>query len=483
MTDRESGAGPRKRSAANAESPLPSDAKKPKRTVRASTALQNAAQVDLVYPFWHTPDVNGGLNPPFLDSNGPLVDQNGTLYLNVSKPIVIKNRAVDLAHDDSLAVNGNGELEVNIEPNGPLELTPNGLDVKVDQLSLEVVDWELCVKLDPDGCIDTSTDGLVVNIDETLLVDSRELGVHLNPIGPITADSDGLDLEIDPQTLQVDATSGAGVLGVHLKNQGGLQAGVSGIGVAVDKSLQIQSNTVEVKPDPNGPLTVDQDGLNLNIDTTTLSVTGGKLSVISSGGKTVPTYTSGFGNLSTYTATFVNSSSHRFNCSYYLQQWNVSGLLLTSLYLKIDSTTMGARPSDTAAVNAKWFTFWVSSFAACNPSNLSTGTVNPPSLTMTQFEPMANRSLSSSWNYAPNSYYEPESGEFQLFSPVATNQWNPGNVGIRVLPVQVSSGLDRYTLLCFNFQCTNASIFDPQYAGTMIVGPVMYTCPAATVPS
>nr|WNT44154.1 fiber 2 protein [Fowl aviadenovirus 4] len=459
--------------------PSPAPIKRAKRMVRAS-------QLDLVYPFDYVADPVGGLNPPFLGGSGPLVDQGGQLTLNVTDPIIIKNRSVDLAHDPSLDVNAQGQLAVAVDPEGALDITPDGLDVKVDGVTVMVNDdWGLAVKVGPSGGLDSTAGGLGVSVDDTLLVDQGELGVHLNQQGPITADSSGIDLEINPNMFTVNTSTGSGVLELNLKAQGGIQADSSGVGVSVDESLQIVNNTLEVKPDPSGPLTVSANGLGLKYDTNTLAVTAGALTVVGGGSVSTPiaTFVSGSPSLNTYNATTVNSSANAFSCAYYLQQWNIQGLLVTSLYLKLDSATMGNRPGDLNSANAKWFTFWVSAYLQqCNPSGIQAGTVSPSTATLTDFESMANRSVTSPWTYSANGYYEPSIGEFQVFSPVVTGAWNPGNIGIRVLPVPVSASGERYTLLCYSLQCTNASIFNPNNSGTMIVGPVLYSCPAASLP-
>nr|AAB88670.1 short fiber protein [Fowl aviadenovirus 10] len=441
--------------------PSPAPIKRAKRMVRAS-------QLDLVYPFDYVADPVGGLNPPFLGGSGPLVDQGGQLTLNVTDPIIIKNRSVDLAHDPSLDVNAQGQLAVAVDPEGALTSTPDGLDVKVD----------------PSGGLDSTAGGLGVSVDDTLLVDQGELGVHLNQQGPITADSSGIDLEINPNMFTVNTSTGSGVLELNLKAQGGIQAGSSGVGVSVDESLEIVNNTLEVKPDPSGPLTVSANGLGLKYDNNTLAVTRGALTVVGGGSISTPiaTFVSGSASLNAYNARMVIPGADAFSCAYYLQQWNIQGLLFTSLYLKLDSATMGNRPGDNNSVNAKWFTFWVSAYLQQCNSGIQAGTVSPSTATLADFEPMANRSVSSPWTYSANGYYEPPSGEFQLFTPVVTGAWTPGNIGIRVLPVPVSASGDRYTLLCYSLQCTNASIFNPNNSGTMIVGPVLYSCPAGSLP-
>lgn len=444
-----------------------------------------APEIDLVYPFGYVTEPVG-LNPPFLEGSGPLVDQDGKLTLRVTTPIVIANNSVALAHDPSLTVDGNGQLAVAVEPEGALDITPDGLEVKVDNVTVEVNDdWELAVKLDPNGCIESTSTGLDVNVDDTLLVEpgtdgKPELGVHLNTMGPITADSNGIDLEVNQNMFTINTSSGAGVLELKLKTTGGLQVGTSGLGVAVDQSLQITNNTLEVKPDPAGPLAVTDSGLTLQYDTSEFTMNGGKLTLIPnpSPAGSVLTLTSGSPNLNNATAKII-SLTNSYKCSYYLQQWNQQGLLTTSLYVKIDSATMGTRPSSTS--HNEPFIFWVSSYTTeCNPSALSAATVLPSGTNSNLFEPLPNRANPTVWNYKEDEYYSPDSGIIgyrQIIFPTVTQNFATGTITITTLPMTVIKDSERYNLLCYRFEPQYASIFDNTKQGTLIIGPIMYSCP------
>ncbi|AGX93316.1 fiber [turkey adenovirus 4] len=467
---------------------------------RVTINAQNA-ELDLVYPFWYESTSTGGnpsVNPPLLDPSGPLYVQSNMLKVRTAAPVEVANGSITLAYDDTLTLDDQNKLQINVEPNGPLRSTPDGLDLAIDS-TLEVDNWELGVKLNPAGPIDASAAGLDINVDETLLVaeDSTnqryELGVHLNPNGPITADSDGLDLEINPETLTVtnDSNTG-GVLSVVLKPQGGLQSSLLGIGVAVDRTLTIDQNTVEVKIDPTGPLTSSDNGLSLDYDTTDFSVQAGKLSLLKT-----PTVsanaklTSGSSTMTAFSAYIANSSQQNFNCSYYLQQWLVDGLIMTSLYLKLDRAHFSNMGSDESSRNAKWFTFWISSTSNFNLSNISEPTIEPSTVQWNAFLPASNYSQPASFQYTTsggvtNMYYQPSSGAMQTFLPVTTGDWanttyDPGSVNICALPVSVaSSASSSRMMICFNFRCTNSGIFNSNATtGTMSIGPIFFTCPAS----
>ncbi|QGQ63204.1 fiber protein [Fowl aviadenovirus D] len=454
--------------------------------------------LNLVYPFWLQNSTSGGggggsggnpsLNPPFIDPNGPLYVQNSLLYVKTTAPIEVENKSLSLAYDSSLAVDAQNQLQVKVDTEGPIRISPDGLDIAVDPSTLEVDDeWELTVKLDPAGPISSSAAGINIRVDDTLLVEDddtaqvKELGVHLNPTGPITADQDGLDLEVDPQTLTV-TNSGAtgGVLGVLLKPSGGLQTSSQGIGVALADTLTISSNTIEVKTAPNGsigsssdgiavttdpagplttssnglslkltpngsiqssstglsvqtdpagPITSGANGLSLSYDTSDFTVSQGMLSIIRNPSTYPNAYlVSGTNLLNNYTAYAENSSNYKFNCAYFLQSWYSNGLVTSSLYLKINRDYLTSLPSGQLSENAKYFTFWVPTYNSMNLSNVATPTITPSSVPWGAFLPAQNCTSNPAFKYyltqPPSIYFEPESGSVQTFQPVLTGDWD-----------------------------------------------------------
>ncbi|AXB73018.1 fiber 2 [Psittacine adenovirus 1] len=320
----------------------------PKRPKNVPTSASGS--VNLVYPFGYNV-APLELNPPFLDSTGPLYEQNGRLAIRLANPLAEQNRAITLNYDSAtLGLTSSGNLTVQVDPEGPMNASSDGLTVKVDGLTIEVdQDWELAVKTDPEGPIQPNgSQGLTVNVDDTLLIAQDptsmqyELGLNLSTAGPLTADENGLDLEYDQESMQLlsptagssgpllavrlkpgggiekgadglyataaagstlsertiptvtaspplnvnDGTitlsvdpltmqTGNGTLAVNLKEQGGLQTGTSGIGVAVDQSLAITNNTLEVKPDSAGPVYLTPNGVNVRTDNQTINVTNG----------------------------------------------------------------------------------------------------------------------------------------------------------------------------------------------------------------
>lgn len=275
-----------------------------------------SGQVELNYPFWYTIE-EPELNPPLLNPNGPLYQEDGMLKLRMTAPVANVRNGVGLKYDGSLSLNQTGEIGLNVTPQAGLETTDNGLGVKVDGTTIRFTstgaisavaseikvnpegpiengtdgldlkinntlevddDWELGVKLDPNSAIDYNAQGLTLNLDETLLVDTgddgqtKELGVHLNTDGPITADENGLDLETDA-SLAVHTNNGQGVLGVNPAPTSCLSVTPSGLSLNIDtNSLSVDTSSLAVKLDSASCLTASS-GLGLNLDSNSLQTT------------------------------------------------------------------------------------------------------------------------------------------------------------------------------------------------------------------
>ncbi|WNM88192.1 fiber-2 [Fowl aviadenovirus A] len=387
-------------------------------------ARAGPGELDLVYPFWYQVAAPTEITPPFLDPNGPLYSTDGLLNVRLTAPLVIirqsNGNAIGVKTDGSITVNADGALQIGISTAGPLTTTANGID-----------------------------------------------------------------LNIDPKTLVVDGSSGKNVLGVLLKGQGALQSSAQGIGVAVDESLQIVDNTLEVKVDAAGPLAVTAAGVGLQYDNTQFKVANGTLQLYQAPTSSVAAFTSGTIGLSSPTGNFVSSSNNPFNGSYFLQQINTMGMLTTSLYVKVDTTTMGTRPTGAVNENARYFTVWVSSFLTqCNPSNIGQGTLEPSNISMTSFEPARNPISPPVFNMNQNiPYYASRFGVLESYQPIFTGSLNTGSIDVRmqVTPVLATNNTT-YNLIAFTFQCASAGLFNPTVNGTVAIGPVVHTCPAARAP-
>lgn len=255
--------------------------------------VQPTDSINLTYPFWYTAEDNAEIVPPFIDPTGPLYDQDGKLNIRLSTPIALVNNGVGLKYGPSLGLNNN-QLVVRVDPVSPLDSTPDGLSVRVDDETITVNDnWELAVQFSENQPFSYTANGIMLNVDDTLLIAPSdtdpmiyEIGVHLNNDGPITADENGIDLEYNHQTLSVTSNEqGQGVLDVNLKSNGGLGVGENGIGINYDgKTLQLnEGNNLAVRFAVNQPFSATADGITLNIDPSSLQINNNTLSAITSG--------------------------------------------------------------------------------------------------------------------------------------------------------------------------------------------------------
>lgn len=244
------------------------------RGVKKTRETTGTTQLDLLYPFsGNTTDDSDIITPPFISAEGPLYEEGGILKLRLTSPITKVDGGVGLSIGNGLETTQEGALQVKVNSEGPIESTEEGLNVRVDDTTVEIdEDWKLSVKLDPKGCIDYTANGLSVNVDDTLIIErdsvgqTYELGVHLNPDGPITADENGVDLEVD-NTLVVNQSGGQGVLGAKLQTDGGLSASSTGIGIKLQSNsgLSLESG-LGVKVAQNGLISRTSDGLVLRLD-------------------------------------------------------------------------------------------------------------------------------------------------------------------------------------------------------------------------
>ncbi|WXH80945.1 MAG: fiber 2 protein [Psittacine adenovirus 12] len=214
-------------------------------------AATNPNNVNLVYPFWFS-TAPPQINPPFLNPSGPLYEQDGQLAIRLVPPLSETNRSVALSYDSSaLGITSSGALAVKVDPEGPVETSEDGLTVKVDNVTVQVDDdWELAVKTDPEGPIQSNAGGLTINIDDTLLVSQ------------------------DAATQQYE-------LGINLSTSGPLTADENGLDLEYDpESLQLIPPTstasgplLGVNLKPGGGIEKGTDGLYVAVTSMTLSST------------------------------------------------------------------------------------------------------------------------------------------------------------------------------------------------------------------
>ncbi|UIY90558.1 fiber [Duck adenovirus 2] len=239
-------------------------------------------EIDLTYPFWsdnnNTPPV---INPPLVKP--PLFDDNGFLNIKTSDPVRVVNGAVSVVYDDTLTLD-RGNLSVKIDPNGPIQDTPNGITLNLgngleedqfgyvtlkvqhdqpidvssggiginyDDESISTTEGlngekQLSVKLaNGPVIIDKASGGLTLDLDDSLLFDQDGLGVVVNPNGPLNVDGDGVDIDFDTNTLTLVSNSvSQNSIAVKLDSSSCLAKGPDGLKLAVDTPLTVSSSTL-----------------------------------------------------------------------------------------------------------------------------------------------------------------------------------------------------------------------------------------------
>lgn len=236
------------------------------------------------------------------------------------------------------------------------------------------------------------------------------------------------------------------------------------------------------------PITItNSNGIGLNYDDTQFTVTDGKLQLLSITKMplTVAVRNAGSRDLSVVSGTISNEDNNVFKCSYWIEQTNVMGMLTTCVYVKLDTTTMGTRPGGATNIDARYFTFWISTFISnCNPSTIEAGTIEPQQADISSFEPATNPTNPP--NFAPSTadpYFQAGHGYVISTYPGLTGNVATGTINVRMLPTTVT-GTDNvnHNCIAYTYQCTKSGLFNPSQNGSVSVGPVTFTCPAARLP-
>ncbi|WPS63627.1 fiber 1 [Aviadenovirus phalacrocoracidae] len=265
------------------EQPLGNRSSPPKRRMRTGET------VDLLYPFTRSTGTGTttltapiSRSPFSLDPDGPLVLHDNSLSVNVRTPLVNSRKRIALQYDGNTLYQNNGMLSVKTDPKDGITVGPDGLALKLGN-GLEKTESGLVgVKIDFEGPVNVSEDGINVKINDTLEVDQDwELGVRLNDEEPIGYNGFGLTLRVD-DTLLVERNPDTKMheLGVHLNERGPLTADQDGVDLEWDTdSLRVTSDPspkLAVKLNPTGPIVSDESGLTLGVDTDCLKIDNGK---------------------------------------------------------------------------------------------------------------------------------------------------------------------------------------------------------------
>lgn len=444
--------------------------------------------VNLIYPYNYSVGNVSQVNPPFLDPDGPMQDNNGGLNVKVAAPINKANNHIGLSHDASLEVTKDGFLALNYSTECPIITLDDGIHLRTDTSLRVDEEWELGVNIRPYEPLETTNEGLRLNFDDTLLVsesetvkDTYELGVAINHEGPITADEKGIDLEIDQKTMVV-STGNNPALGVKIKTDGGLASDENGVAVnvdgttikieggklvansstdkiTIDNTLKYTGDTLGVNLQSGGVIVTDSNGVKLlyNNDFKEDQQNGLALKIPITYLSPYVIYESGTFNLSMYNSQ-VRTSKQNWPCSYHIYAVNSSGIVNMNLQLAI-------RRSDIISIqgsgNTISFTFII------NPGGFQNGDHSlmryqkyTPDMEVTKqyFVPTIQDSVYK--KDLPKLYenwyviYAQNPGIFVSFMPVNRNlkpTWINGR--FKYFVGNVGTSIDTQYVLCLTFEC------------------------------
>lgn len=122
---------------------------------------ENDATVDLIYPFNQNP--NGGGTPSIdVDPEGPLHIDGNQLSLATTVPLSVNNNSLKLMLDSEAFALKQVDQSLTLKIIPPFRKTQSGLQLIVDNQSLEIQNMQLQVKLDPNGGLVKTENGIAL---------------------------------------------------------------------------------------------------------------------------------------------------------------------------------------------------------------------------------------------------------------------------------------------------------------------------------
>lgn len=122
---------------------------------------ESGPTVDLVYPFNQNP--NGGGTPSVdVDPEGPLHIDGNQLSLATTVPLAVKNNSLKLMLDSEAFALKQVDQSLTLKIIPPFRKTQAGLQLNVDNQTLEIQNMQLQVKLDPNGGLVKTENGIAL---------------------------------------------------------------------------------------------------------------------------------------------------------------------------------------------------------------------------------------------------------------------------------------------------------------------------------
>lgn len=240
--------------------------------------------IDLVYPFeWMNSSGSGSSSNITLSPNGAIINTPYGIAINPRSPLYINSNTLTLKTDDSLVSNGS-QLSVKLSP--PLLNSPDGISINLGK-GLNLTGGYLNVT-SSSPCLNVDSNGISLNFDDqTLSIENGKLtSLFYRKIEyPLNVNNNLIGIKLDTSTMQVDTD---GNLKVKLHTNSVLKESIDGIYLNTDDTLT-STDILSVRLNQLGGLSSDTDGIKINYDPSTMTISQGMLTVLPSSSTNIST--------------------------------------------------------------------------------------------------------------------------------------------------------------------------------------------------
>lgn len=418
------------------------------------------------------------------DLNPPFLSSNGPLY-------------------DS----GSG---LTLKCSAPLDISNKSVVLKTDNTLAKNEKGELGVKLDCQGPIIAGDNGLDIDHDNTLETDNWKLSVNFAPHQPISVTTNGMTINVDDTMLIEANEENEYELGVHLNLNGPITADQEGIDLEIDnQTMQVIEGALGIKHaapivvQPNTGITVDTDntlalqnsklrvntvapivaksnGVALDIDESKLAVQNNKLTIRHIA-MPIATFEAGDPTLRSYDGLIraqTQTGISTWQVAYYIYMVNCAGMVTANVTIKMDRSKLSTGGVVPNNYINLCYILNPNVTGGNNPSTISNPTI-VPSNAMLSFVP--SDKIQRGYVVNPSTFFN--------------GPWSGGNVEIRFYPVTTGktfilsyclpypARLNGTSVIAFTFDLRPQSNWFEQSNSTCIMGPLIYTYQASMPPT
>lgn len=412
-------------------------------------------------------DVNFANGQPFDVSNGGITLLIDDESMELTNDPSNNQQMLTVKLDDTLVKDQNG-IGINIDPNGPINAGPDGLDIDLDTNTLQLISQNqykaLSVKCRSGGGI-TSNNGLQINL-------SNNSGLRINNNGLTCFFGWGV------MPSNVDGS-------ITLKSANPIAITNQGITLKYGKGITMIGDVLSVNCG-NGLNLNSSNGVSINYDPTYFSISPDNaltLNSYSSPSKCI--LQSGIG-LDSYTAKVmanINGNLYEFKCAYSAILNAANGVVNGYLTIKINDTAIKSLSLNTIYAQIRpRFTFWlcrdILNDSQYNYSNCTANSFTPDT------DSVKNYTLPSIYNVvlspSPTDWYVGNLSNGTVINGVTTgtgnfvNTYNYScNFSLVKVPNSQSPQLTFTIDLSYTGQNTNG-LYDSSNSGTVTIGPIPF---------